>query len=86
MEPTRTRNAPMRSLFTRYVQGQIDEPVWGKIMQALDDQRIHASERLALAAYVNDAVQDRALPAITMLDTLGDLVTQPSVAFADIRN
>ena len=52
-------SSPLRSLFARYVTGQIEEPLWTKFMQALDDTEGQPSERMALAAFLNDAVRDQ---------------------------
>lgn len=53
-------NSPLRSLFARYVSGQIEEPLWTRFMQALDNTEGQPSERMALATFLNDAVKDQA--------------------------
>lgn len=45
----------MPLLFARYVAGQIDDPFWDQFMQVLDANDTPPDERLALAAFFNDA-------------------------------
>ena len=48
----------MPILFARYVAGQIDDPFWDQFMQVLDANETPPAERLALAAFLNDAFFD----------------------------
>ncbi len=50
-----TRLAPLPLLFARYVAGQIEDPFWDQFMQVLDANETTPQERLALAAFFNDA-------------------------------
>lgn len=45
----------MPLLFARYVAGQIEDPFWDQFMQVLDANDTPADDRLALAAFFNDA-------------------------------
>lgn len=54
---TRTaRVAPMSLLFARYVAGQIEDSFWDQFMQVLDANDTPPQDRLAFAAFFNDAV------------------------------
>lgn len=52
------RLSAMPHLFARYVAGQIDDPFWDQFMQVLDDNETSPEERLALAAFFNDAFSE----------------------------
>lgn len=53
--PAAAHMTAMPLLFARYVAGQIDEPFWDQFMQVLDANGTPPDERLALAAFFNDA-------------------------------
>lgn len=81
-----TPMAPMPLLFARYVAGQIDDPFWDRFMQVLDANDTPPAERLALAAFLNDAFFDLGLDIIKMpesgevKDLLAEVITPPSPA------
>lgn len=58
--------APMPLLFARYVSGQIQDPFWDQFMQVLDANETPPAERLALAAFLNDAFFDLGIDTINM--------------------
>ncbi len=78
--------APMPLLFARYVAGQIDDPFWDQFMQVLDANETPPAERLALAAFLNDAFFDLGLDSVKMPQSeemkalLAEVVTPPSTA------
>lgn len=49
----------MSLLFARYVAGQIEDTSWNQCMQILDANDTSPEERLALAAYFNDAFSEQ---------------------------
>ncbi len=76
--------APMHSLFARYVAGQIADPFWDRFMKVLDANDTPPAERLALAAFLDDAFFDLGLDTIKMPHThevkelLAEVITPPS--------
>ena len=76
----------MPLLFARYVAGQIEDPFWDQFMQVLDANDTPPAERLALAAFLNDAFFDLGPDTITMpkseelRDLLAEVVTPRTVA------
>ena len=76
--------APMPSLFARYVAGQIADPFWDQFMQVLDANDTPPAERLALAAFLNDAFFELGLDTIKMpqsdevKELLAEVITPPS--------
>ncbi len=76
--------APMPSLFARYVAGQIADPFWDRFMQVLDANDTPPAERLALAAFLNDAFFELGLDTIKMpqsdevKELLAEVITPPS--------
>lgn len=79
--------APMPVLFARYVAGQIDDPFWDRFMQVLDANDTPPAERLALAAFLNDAFFDLGLDTMTMPESnevkklLAEVITPPSPTY-----
>lgn len=53
-----SRLPAMPQLFVRYVAGQIEDPFWDQFMQVLDANETSPEERLALAAFFNDAFSE----------------------------
>ena len=78
--------APMPLLFARYVAGQIADPFWDQFMQVLDANETPPAERLALAAFLNDAFFDLGPDTIKMpqskemKDLLAEVVMPSSTA------
>ena len=76
--------APMPSLFARYVAGQIADPFWDRFMKVLDANDTPPAERMALAAFLNDAFFDLGLDTIKMpqshevKELLAEVITPPS--------
>ncbi len=76
--------APMPSLFARYVAGQIADPFWDRFMKVLDANDTPPAERLALAAFLNDAFFELGLDTIKMpqsdevKELLAEVITPPS--------
>ena len=76
--------APMPSLFARYVAGQIADTFWDRLMQVLDANDTPPEERLALAAFLNDAFFELGLDTIKMpqsdevKELLAEVITPPS--------
>ena len=79
--------APMPVLFARYVAGQIDDPFWDRFMQVLDANDTPPAERLALAAFLNDAFFDLGLDTMNMPESnevkklLAEVITPPSPTY-----
>ncbi len=79
--------APMPSLFARYVAGQIADPFWDRFMQVLDANDTPPAERLALAAFLNDAFFELGLDTIKMpqsdevKELLAEVITPPSPTY-----
>ena len=67
--PPVARLSPMPLLFARYVAGQITDPFWRRCMQILDDTATPKDERLALAAFLNDAFAELSPDAVEMPKT-----------------
>ena len=55
MRPPSAGLTAMPLLFARYVAGQIADPFWDQFMNVLDANGTPAEERVALAAFFNDA-------------------------------
>ena len=78
--------APMPILFARYVAGQIDDPFWDQFMQVLDANETPPAERMALAAFLNDAFFDLGPDSVKMprseemRELLAEVITPPSTA------
>ena len=76
----------MPLLFARYVAGQIDDPFWDQFMQVLNVNETPPAERLALAAFLNDAFFDLGPDSIKMPQSkemrtlLVEVVTPPPTA------
>ncbi len=76
--------SPMPLLFARYVAGQISDPFWDQFMKVLDANDTPPAERLALAAFLNDAFFDLGPETVTMpksveaQDLLSEVVTPAS--------
>lgn len=76
----------MPILFARYVAGQIDDPFWDQFMQVLDANETPPAERMALAAFLNDAFFDLGPDAVKMprseemKELLAEVITPPSTA------
>ncbi len=51
--------APLRTLFARYLAGEIEESLWSSIMSALDARETSHAERMALVTFLNDATSER---------------------------
>ena len=55
-------NVPTKSfsmLLARYLQGQIDENTWGKIMKTIDQQGISSVERKAYTRFLSELYAPR---------------------------
>ncbi|MFQ5569178.1 MAG: hypothetical protein ACE5G0_05860 [Rhodothermales bacterium] len=76
--------SPLPFLFARYVAGQIKDPFWDQFMQVLDANDTPPAERLALAAFLNDAFFDLGPDTVSMpkseevRDLLAAVLTPPS--------
>lgn len=76
----------MPLLFARYVAGQIDDPFWDQFMQVLDANETPPAERLALAAFLNDAFFDLGPGSVKIphskeiKELLAEVVTPPATA------
>ena len=74
----------MPILFARYVAGQIDDPFWDQFMQVLDANETPPAERLALAAFLNDAFFDLGPDTVKMprseemKELLAEVITPPA--------
>jgi hypothetical protein len=51
-------SAALPKLFARYVTGQITEPSWRNLMTLFDADTVTAQERMALAKFFNDLVEE----------------------------
>ena len=49
---------PLSLLLKRYMSGQIADPSWNKLMSVFDDEGVTWSERMALAGFLNDVLED----------------------------
>ena len=48
------------SLLARYMQGQIAETAWKKLMSAFDAEGVTSPERMAYARFMNEMLTERA--------------------------
>jgi len=54
------------SLLARYMQGQIAESAWTKLMTAFDAEGVTSTERMAYARFMNDMLTERARFALNI--------------------
>jgi len=60
MEITNThdRKTALSMLFSRYLNGDIHEGAWRKMMRTLDDESLQPNERIAFARYMNEMIAE----------------------------
>lgn len=60
MQPASQRSCStaLPRLFARYVTGQITEPSWQSLMNLFDADSVTVQERMAMAKFFNDLVED----------------------------
>lgn len=66
---TLTLKAPHASfpvLLARYMRGEIGDPVWSRLMQLLDASDVTGTERIALARFVNELVDEGGPEALSV--------------------
>lgn len=51
-------SAPLRTLLARYLAGEIEESFWQSIMSVLDSGKAGTQERMALVAFLQDAMSE----------------------------
>ena len=72
----------MPKLFARYVSGQIDDMPWSNLMDAIDADALSSQERMAMAEFFSDALEEFGPDAMSIpkLDEMQDLLTQTRAA------
>lgn len=60
------RLSALSVLFARYVSGQITDAAWAGMMQTLDEHDATAQERLALAYFFRDALDEVGGDAVSL--------------------
>ena len=53
------RQSSLSILFTRYLNGDINESAWRRMMSTLDREGISPKERMALARFITEAIDER---------------------------
>ena len=71
-------------LLTHYMMGRIADTTWHQLMSLFDADAVSSQERLALARFVNDLLDDPGPKtfAIPRLDEAQELLTETRMAFA----
>jgi hypothetical protein len=72
----------LSTLLTRYVAGQIGDTTWERFMEIFDTGEATQQERLALAAFYSDALEEMGVRAIKVpvLEELQELLAETRVA------
>jgi hypothetical protein len=70
-------NSSLTMLFNLYMQGQISERVWKRMMRLMDSKKATKTERMALARYVRDVMEETGAASLNMprVTELGDMLT-----------
>lgn len=75
-QPTASTSfAAFRNLLARYLSGEVAESFWNRLMRVLDSGKASYDERIALAAFAEDAAAELGTGAVELpkpkeLDTL----------------
>ena len=56
----------MSNLLTLYMQGQITERQWKRMMRIMDSRKASKTERMAIARYFRDVVSEKGSSALRM--------------------
>ncbi len=72
-----SNNSSLTMLFNLYMQGQISEKVWKRMMRLMDSKKATKTERMALARYVRDVMEETGAASLNMprVTELGDMLT-----------
>ncbi|MFT4603368.1 MAG: hypothetical protein ACI9W4_000082 [Rhodothermales bacterium] len=70
-------SSSLAMLFNLYMQGQISERVWKRMMRLMDSAKTTKTERMALARYVRDVCEETGAASLNMprVKELGDMLT-----------
>ena len=71
-----SNNSSLTMLFNLYMQGQISERVWKRMMRLMDSKKATKTERMALARYVRDVMEETGTASLNMprVNELGDML------------